>query len=267
MKNLLLFIFVLILIFSGCSQKTALRLATTTSTENSGLLDELLPAFTEETGIDVNVIAVGTGKAIKLGENGDIDVILVHARTAEDKFVNSGFGVNRRDVMHNDFVIIGAKEDKAGIKEAKTAVEALKLIAEKQIEFISRGDNSGTHIKEKELWEKAEIQPEGKWYKEIGQGMGAVIMMANEIGAYTLTDRGTYLSIADKIKLEILFQSDNELFNPYGVIAVNPEKHSETNYKSAMKFIEWLTDEKAQKMINNFKKNGKQLFYADVLDS
>lgn len=253
------------LILSACSERKPIRLATTTSTENSGLLDNLLPVFTEETGIEVEVIAVGTGKAIKHGENGDVDAILVHARAAEDKFVKDGFGVNRQDVMHNDFVIIGAAEDKAEVKVAKTAAEALRLIAENKADFISRGDDSGTHKKEKQLWAAAEVTPEGKWYKEIGQGMGAVIMMANETKSYTLTDRGTYLAMADKIELEILFEGGNELFNPYGVIAVNPEKHSQTNIKGANKFIEWLTSKNAQNMINNFKKNGKQLFYADAL--
>jgi tungstate transport system substrate-binding protein len=265
LKKILVALVLLGLILSACSERKPIRLATTTSTENSGLLDNLLPVFTEETGIEVEVIAVGTGKAIKHGENGDVDAILVHARAAEDKFVKDGFGVNRQDVMHNDFVIIGAAEDKAEVKVAKTAAEALRLIAENKADFISRGDDSGTHKKEKQLWATAEVTPEGKWYKEIGQGMGAVIMMANETKSYTLTDRGTYLAMADKIELEILFEGDNELFNPYGVIAVNPEKHSQTNIKGANKFIEWLTSENAQKMINNFKKNGKQLFYADAL--
>ena len=249
----------------GCSQKTNLKIATTTSTENSGLLDHLLPVFTEETGIAVEVIAVGTGKAIKLGENGDVDAILVHARAAEDKFLADGFGVNRKDVMHNDFVIIGKSEDVARIKKAKSAAEALQLISQKEADFISRGDNSGTHKKEKQLWKKSEIEPSGKSYKEIGQGMGAVIMMANETGSYTFTDRGTYLSMKDKISLKILFEGDKELKNPYGVIAVNPEKHENINYKAAMKFIDWLTGGKAQNMINDFKKNGEQLFFVNKL--
>ncbi|MBC8385120.1 MAG: extracellular solute-binding protein [Candidatus Cloacimonetes bacterium] len=264
MKKLLIILAIFGLLVSACGEKQALRLATTTSTENSGLLDNLLPVFTQETGIKVEVIAVGTGKAIKLGENGDVDAILVHARAAEDKFVSDGFGVNRRDVMHNDFIIIGVVEDKAGIKEAKTAAEAMKLIAENKSDFISRGDDSGTHKKENQLWKAAQTVPEGKWYKEIGQGMGTVIMMANETKSYTLTDRGTYLAMADKIDLDILFQGDEELFNPYGIIAVNPDKHPKTNIKGANKFIEWLTGDKSQKMINNFRKNGKQLFYADA---
>jgi len=266
LKKIILFLITLLIFLAACSPKNTLKLATTTSTENSGLLDYLLPVFTEETGIVVEVIAVGTGKAIKLGENGDVDVILVHARSAEDKFVSSGFGVNRRDVMHNDFVIIGNPEDVAGIKEAKNAADALLKISEKEVDFISRGDDSGTHKKEMQLWEKAEIEPSGKFYKEIGQGMGAVIMMANEVGAYTLTDRGTFLAMKDKISLEILYEGDHELFNPYGVIAVNPEKHKETNFKGAVKFIVWLTSSKAQNMINDFKKNGEHLFYPDALN-
>jgi len=204
MKKILVLFVILILISAACSTKKTLRLATTTSTENSGLLDKLLPEFTKDTGIEVNVIAVGTGKAIKLGENGDADAILVHARSAEDKFVSNGFGVYRRNVMHNDFVIIGNSEDIAGVKNAKNAAEVLQLISQKEADFISRGDDSGTHKKEKKLWKKANVEPAGKWYKEIGQGMGAVIMMASETGAYTLTDRGTYLAMKDKISLEIL---------------------------------------------------------------
>ena len=266
LKKTILLLTILFIFLMGCSQKTNLKIATTTSTENSGLLDHLLPIFYEDTGIVVEVIAVGTGKAIKLGENGDVDAILVHARAAEDKFVSDGFGVNRRDVMHNDFVIIGNSEDVAGIKNAKSTDEALKMIFEKQAGFISRGDDSGTHKKEKQLWKTANIEPSGKWYKEIGQGMGAVIMMANETGSYTLTDRGTYLAMKDKISLKILFEGDNELFNPYGVIAVNSEKHENINYKAAMKFIDWLTSSKTQNMINDFKKNSEQLFYPDALE-
>ncbi len=238
-----------------------IKMATTTSTENSGLLDKLLPTFTKKTGIKVKVIAVGTGAALELGGNGDVDVVLVHARPAEDAFVEAGYGVTRRDVMYNDFVILGPAEDPAGIKEAKTTIDAFKQIAKNEAEFISRGDDSGTHKKEKIIWKKAQITPEGNWYKEAGKGMGDVITMANQLQAYTLADRGTYLSMKDKIKLEIVHQGDEMLFNPYGIIAVNPEKHKHVKYKAVMTLIEWITSKEAQKLINNYKVDGEQLFY------
>ena len=249
----------------ACSSQKPLKLATTTSTENSGLLTYLLPVFQADTGIEVSVIAVGTGKAIKMGENGDVDVILVHARSAEDKFVNEGFGINRRDVMHNDFVIIGPENDPANIRKAGSIAEVFQNISRSEINFISRGDNSGTNKKEKILWNIAEVIPNGKWYKEIGQGMGKTLLMVSEFGAYTISDRGTYIALADKISLPILFENNSKLSNPYGVIAVNPLKHSFVNHQDANKFIEWLTSTKAQKLINDFRINGKQLFHADNL--
>jgi len=242
----------------------SIKMATTTSTDNSGLLNELLPAFTKKTGIEVKVIAVGTGKAIKHGENGDVDLILVHARAAEDKFVADGYGVDRRDVMHNDFVIVGSEEDPAGIKGGKDAAEALNKIAGAKSGFVSRGDDSGTHKKEKILWKSAGLEPEGSWYMSAGQGMGAVLTIADEKKAYTITDRGTYIAYAEKIELSILVEGDERLFNPYGVIAVNPEKHSHAKYKEAMEFINWLTSEEGQKIIGGFKKDGKVLFYPDA---
>ena len=201
--------------------KERIKLATTTSTENSGLLYELLPPFEKQFNVTVDVISVGTGKALKLGENGDADVVLVHARSLEDKFIADGYGVNRRDVMHNDFVIIGPSADPAGINKAKRAAEALKLIAKKKEPFVSRGDKSGTHNKELSLWTEAKVKPSGSWYIESGRGMGEVLIMAHEKGAYTLTDRGTYLAFQKegKIDLPILFEGDPTLFNPYGIIA------------------------------------------------
>jgi tungstate transport system substrate-binding protein len=242
-----------------------LKLATTTSTENSGLLAELLPVFEKEHNIVVDVIAVGTGKAIQLGENGDVDVILVHARAAEDKFVQEGYGVNRKDLMHNDFVILGPPEDPAGIKGMASASEALQKISSSQTHFISRGDDSGTHKKEKALWEQAGISPAGVWYKEVGQGMGAVITMSNDMGAYTLADRGTYLAMKSKIDLVVLVEADPGLFNPYGVIAVNPDKHSHVKYNEAILFINFLISQQGQDIIRNFKKEGQVLFYPDVI--
>jgi tungstate transport system substrate-binding protein len=199
-----------------------------------------------------------------LGENGDVDVVFVHARPAEDKFVADGHGVDRRDVMYNDFVIVGPKSDPDGLKTAKTAVEAFKAIAKGKADFISRGDDSGTNKKEKRLWKAAGITPKGKWYIEAGQGMGAVLQMAFQKKAYTLTDRGTYLAFTGKIDLVVLFQGDKALFNPYGIIAVNPKKYPKVNYKMAKKFIDYVTGPKGQKIIGDYKRNGKQLFFPDA---
>lgn len=259
-KYLLLFI----LLYTSSltfSQEQRIKLATTTSTENSGLLNYLLPVFTEKTGIKVNVISVGTGKALKLGENGDVDLVLVHARSLEDAFVEKGFGVNRKDVMYNDFVIIGPLSDPAKIgKKAGTAAKAFFYIAKKKSSFISRGDNSGTNVKELSIWKESGITPGGKWYKEAGMGMSEVITMANNLLAYTLIDRGTYLAYKDKIDLVILYEGDEALFNPYGIIAVNPEKHKHVQYEAAMALIEWITSAEGQKLIEDFRKNGEILF-------
>jgi len=239
-------------------------LATTTSTENSGLLAYLLPLFEKDSGIRVDVIAVGTGKALKLGENGDVDVVLVHARGLEDKFVADGFGVNRRDVMYNDFIIIGDKKDPAKIKKSKNVMEAFKLIYDNSANFISRADNSGTDVKEREIWAKLNLKPSGKWYKEAGQGMEECINMAYNLGGYTLSDRGTYLSMKSKVNLVILFEKDQILSNPYGVIAVNPEKWKTAKYKEAMTFIDWLCSKKGQEYIANFKIEGETLFFPNA---
>ena len=248
-----------------------LKLSTTTSTENSGLLYELLPPFEKQFNIKVDIIAVGSGKAIKLGENGDADVVLVHERDFEDKFVAEGYGVNRRDVMHNDFVIIGPTADPAGVSKAKTAAEAFKLIAKKRASFVSRGDKSGTNSKELSLWRKAGAKPAGSWYMESGMGMGEVLIMAHEKGAYTLTDRGTYLAFQKegKINLPILFEGDPTLFNPYGIIAVNPARHPSVNYIMAMALIGWVTSQEGQRIIADFGKGkyGAALFYPDAIKS
>lgn len=241
-----------------------LKLSTTTSTENSGLLYVLLPPFEKMFNIKVDVIPVGTGKALKLAENGDVDVTMVHARSLEDKFVDEDYGVNRRDVMYNDFVIIGPESDPAGIKSAKTAAEAFKLISQNKTTFISRGDRSGTYVKELNIWEKAGIKPSGTWYLEAGKGMGDVLIMANEKMAYTLTDRGTYLTFigGKKIELPVLFEGDSFLFNPYGIISVNPAKHPHVNYIKAMALIGWITSPEGQKIIKDFGKGkfGQPLF-------
>ncbi len=249
---------------SSVRAEIRLRMSTTTSTEASGLLPVLLAPFEKANNVKVDVISVGTGKALKHGENGDVDVVFVHARSAEDKFVAEGCGVDRRDVMHNDFVIVGPKADPAKVKEAKTAVDAFKRLAEGKADFISRGDDSGTDKKEKQLWKAAGIKPQGKWYVEAGQGMGEVLQMAFDKKGYTLSDRGTFIAYEGKLDLVILFEGDTALFNPYGIIAVNPKKYPKANYDLAEKFINYVTGPEGQKVIADFKKNGKQLFFPDA---
>jgi tungstate transport system substrate-binding protein len=267
--NKIIIVLVVITIFTGFvfAAPVNLKLATTTSTENSGLLGVLLPPFEERYDIKVEVIAVGTGAAIQLGKNGDVDVVLVHARAEEDKMVEEGYGVNRRDVMHNDFIIVGPPDDPAGIKGEKDAALALTKIAnsEKQIFFVSRGDKSGTHIKELELWQSAGIEPQGEWYLEIGQGMEAALLVADERQGYVLTDRGTYLATKDKIELVILSEGDSRLFNPYGIIAVNPAVHSHVKYMEAMQLIAWMTSIEGQKIIGEYKQHGEVLFFPDAI--
>ena len=237
-------------------------LATTTSTNDSGLLDVLLPAFEKKWGYKVDVISQGTGQALKTGELGDCDVVLVHARDAEDRFVEQGFGVNRRDVMYNDFVLLGPPHDPAQIK-GLDIVSALSQISQLgNIPFLSRGDNSGTHKKELELWQSGGIVPQGSWYLDVNKGMGDTLVMASEIQGYTLADRGTYISMYDRLNLHILIEGDNQLLNPYGVIAVNPDKHPNANYKGAQALIEFITSKEGKEIINNFTINGQQLFFA-----
>ncbi|MDZ7794607.1 MAG: substrate-binding domain-containing protein [Spirochaetia bacterium] len=242
-----------------------IKLATTTSTENSGLLAYLLPEFRADTAYQVDVIAVGTGAALKLGESGDVDVVLVHARDKEDKFARGGYGVHRKDVMHNDFIILGPKKDPAEVGASETAAEALGKIAAAEANFVSRGDNSGTHFKEQSLWQRAGIEPAGQWYKEAGQGMGAVITISNDMGGYTLADRGSFIAMQDTLKTQILFEGDPLLYNPYGIISVNPELHDHINYEGAMALVNWMVGKKAQQLIGDFKKAGEQLFYPDAL--
>lgn len=246
-------------------EPSRLILATTTSTADSGLLGYLLPDFEQEFNCKVDVIAVGTGQAIKMGEDGDADVLLVHARAKEDEFVASGYGVNRLDVMYNDFIIVGSEADPAGIAGLTDGAEALGKIAAAEAKFVSRGDESGTHVKENTLWAKAGITDKGPWYISAGQGMAAVLMMADEQEAYTLSDRATYLAQRSKLQLEILVEGDKALFNPYGVIGVNPEKHPHVNADLARQFGEWLTSVPVQEKIAEFGKAefGMSLFYPD----
>ncbi len=254
-------------LFSASADKErVLRLATTTSTQNSGLLDDLLPRFEKSHGVKVHVIAVGTGKALKLGENGDVDLVMVHAPAAEMDFMDSDFGVNRRPFMKNDFILVGPSSDPAGLKGSANLAEALAKIKKSETaQFISRGDDSGTHKKELELWEKAGGKPSGGNYLEIGQGMGAALRMADEKDAYTLSDRGTYLAMKDQMDLAILFEGDAGLDNPYAVIAVNPARYPDSNYMDAMLLIAWLTSPEGQKAIGDFRVGGELLFHPTAI--
>ena len=238
-----------------------LKMSTTTSTENSGLLSELLPPFEKECGCKVDVIAVGTGKALKLGEAGDVDVVFVHARKLEDKFVENGYGVNRRDVMYNDFVLLGPPDDPAGAGKESSVAAAFRAVSSKQAPFISRGDESGTHQREKAIWQSAGIVPKGAWYVEAGQGMGEVLTMANEKRGYTLSDRGTYIAFRKKSDLVVVREGDKNLWNPYGIIAVNPKKFPHAKYDLAMKFIDFVTGPKGRSIISGYKLEGQQLFF------
>ncbi|NNG22912.1 substrate-binding domain-containing protein [Telluria aromaticivorans] len=238
-----------------------IKLSTTTSTENSGLLKVLLPAFEAKTGSKVHVISVGTGKALELGKNGDVDVTLVHARALEDKFVEEGWGVDRRDVMYNDFIVVGPANDPAAIKGGKDVIAAFRKIAASGTRFISRGDNSGTDVMEKGYWQAAASKPAGASYVSAGLGMGEVLNMAAEMRAYTLTDRATYGAYRAKTGLAVLVEGDKRMFNPYGIIAVNPAKHKGVNYKGAKALIDWITSADGQARIAAFRPEGEQLFF------
>jgi tungstate transport system substrate-binding protein len=254
-------------------QPQILRLATTTSTADSGLLDAILPVFEQKYQARVEVVAVGTGQALEIGTKGDADVVLVHARAREDTFVAEGYGVDRRDVMYNDFVLVGPNTDPAAINGEATAKAALTKIAQGQAAFASRGDDSGTHTKEKSLWAAAEITPtaESGWYLAVGQGMGETLLFANEKGAYTLTDRATWLAMQDKLPALALLvggasidqNQDKALRNPYGVIPVNPAQHPGVNFTLASTFAEWLTSAETQQLIGAYGKEkfGQPLFY------
>lgn len=247
-------------------RKEVLLLATTTSTQDSGLLDFILLDFTNATGVKVDVIAVGTGQAIQLGEDGNVDVVLVHARALEDEFMAAGHGVRREDVMYNDFVIVGPAEDPAGISGMIDVAEAFKKLVEVEEIFISRGDNSGTHVKELAIWEKAGIAPIGNWYISTGQGMGDVLTMTNEQRAFTLSDRATYLArLKGGLHLLVVVEGDEVLFNPYGVISVNPDKHPNIQNDLAEQFIDWIISVPVQEKIAEFgiEEFGASLFIPD----
>jgi tungstate transport system substrate-binding protein len=239
----------------------------TTSTQNSGLFDHILPKFTEKTGIEVRVVAVGTGQALKNAKNGDGDIVLVHSKPDEEKFVAEGWGVKRHDVMYNDFVIVGPASDPAGIAGLKDADQALKKIAEAEAPFASRGDNSGTHKAEERLWEQTGVDPthaSGDWYLETGSGMGATLNTAVGKHAYTLTDRGTWLSFANKSDFKVLVEGDPKLFNQYGVILVNPEKHARVKAEQGQEFVDWLISGEGQKAIASYRIDGQQLFFPNA---
>jgi tungstate transport system substrate-binding protein len=249
------------------AQDRSIILQSTTSTANSGLYDHILPIFKRETGITVNVVAVGTGQAIKNAQNGDGDVLLVHAKTAEEKFVADGYGVERFDVMYNDFIFVGPPADPAGIAGMKDATAALEKIAASGSIFASRGDNSGTHKKELALWKDAGVDPagaSGRWYRETGSGMGATLNTAVGMSAYTMTDRGTWISFRNKGDFEILVEGDAGLFNQYGVILVNPDKHARVKVAEGQAFIDWILGEEGQAAIAGYRLDGQQLFFPNA---
>lgn len=249
---------------SAAGDNTHVRLATTTSTYHSGLLDYLLPEFEKDTGYKVDVIAAGTGKSLKMGQNGDVDLVMTHAPKAEANFVEKGYGVLPRKLMYNDFVIVGPHDDPAKVTSQKDVAHVFKSIATSNVTFVSRGDDSGTHKKEKGIWEQTKIEPNFGGYRSVGQGMGPTLNMANEMQGYTMTDRGTWLAYNNKLDLEILFQGDKQLFNPYQVILVNPERYPSINYQGAKEFSDWLVNPRGQDLINKFKLHGKQLFVANA---
>lgn len=266
--------------FAGCTAKaptttqapkvtSTMTLATTTSTQDSGLLDYLLPLFEKDSGIKVKVIAKGTGEAIALGKKGDADALLVHAKAQEEQFVKDGWGVKRYQVCYNDFIIVGPKDDPAKLKEKapKDVLSAFKILSDTKTSFITRGDGSGTETKEKAIWKAAKITPSGSWYVSAGKGMGAVLTMASEKKSYTLTDRATFLTMKDKLDLEIVTEKSKDLLNQYGVIMVNPAKYPSTKVKEATTFINWILSEKGQKLIGEYGKTkfGISLFIPNAI--
>jgi len=260
------------LVFAGhaAAQDKSIVVASTTSTQDSGLFGHILPMFKAKTGIEVKVVAQGTGQALDTARRGDADVVFVHAKPAEEKFLSEGFGVKRYPVMYNDFILIGPKADPAGVKGSKDIVAALTAIKAKGADFISRGDKSGTHQAELNLWKVAGVdiaKDKGPWYKEIGQGMGAALNTASASNAYVLADRGTWLSFKNRGDLVIAVEGDKRLFNQYGVMLVNPEKHPSVKKDFGQQFIDWLVSAEGQKAIADYKINGEQLFYPNANDS
>ena len=245
-----------------------LLLQSTTSTVNSGLLDAILPRFTEQTGVEVRVVSSGTGQALRNARNGDADLVLVHAKRDEEKFVAEGYGLERFDLMYNDFVMVGPPDDPAGLQQAQSAAQAMAKIVAAGANFVSRGDESGTHRKEMHLWELANRElsriSQQSWYLESGTGMGATLNIAINKRAYTLTNRGTWIRFGNKSDFEILFEDSEELFNPYGLILVNPKKHPHVNVVDGQALIDWLIGEEGQQWIDSYRVDGKQLFFANA---
>jgi tungstate transport system substrate-binding protein len=259
----------LLLLSTSLLAKERIRMATTTSLENSGILYELLSHFEKKFKIKVDIIATGTGKALKLGENGDVDVVFVHDAEAEDEFIRQGFGLKRYQIMYNDFIVVGPEDDPAQVKGG-SVLDAFSKIKSKKCLFVSRGDESGTHKKEMKIWRMIKAEPRGdngRWYLETGQGMASTILIANEKRAYCLTDRATFIAYRKKVDLVILCEGDEILFNPYSIIAVNPKRYTHINYDSVVTLIDWLTSKEAQELILNFKKEGEALFYPSLLPS
>jgi tungstate transport system substrate-binding protein len=270
-RHLFAFAFAVTVALLGASplsaQDTSIVVSSTTSTQDSGLFSHILPLFKAKTGIDVKVISQGTGQALDTGRRGDADVVFVHAKPQEEKFVADGFGVKRFPVMYNDFILVGPKSDPAGVKGSKDTVAALTAIKNKSASFISRGDRSGTHAAELSLWQLAGIdigKDKGPWYKDIGQGMGAALNTASAANAYVLADRGTWLSFKNRGELVIAVEGDNRLFNQYGVILVNPEKHPHVKKGPGQAFIDWLVSPEGQKAIADYKIGGQQLFFPNA---
>jgi tungstate transport system substrate-binding protein len=268
-RRLLPILFALLMPAIAAAQDKTIVVASTTSTEDSGLFKHILPLFKAKTGIDVKVVAQGTGQALDTARRGDADVVFVHARSAEEAFLAQGFGVKRYPVMYNDFVLIGPKKDPAGIAGTRDIVAALKTLHDKQIPFVSRGDRSGTHVAELALWKAAGIDVgpnSGAWYKSIGQGMGAALNTATALSAYVLSDRGTWLAYGNKGDLDIAVQGDKRLFNQYGVMLVNPQKHPHVKAAAGQQFIDWLVSPEGQRAIADYRINGSQLFYPNAGD-
>ena len=250
--------------WSANASERFIVVASTTSTENSGLYNFVLPRFSEQTGIEVRVVAVGTGQALHIAQNGDADVLLVHHRPSEDQFISQGYGVTRYDLMYNDYILVGPRDDPASVLSAANVIGAVQRIATNKSLFISRGDDSGTHKKELELWNQSGIDTTkagNGWYQETGRGMGGTLNMASALDAYTLSDRATWLKFGNKGRLDILFQSDPPLFNPYGIILVNPEKHPHIKTRDGQTFIEWMLSETGQTLIADYRILGQQAFF------
>jgi tungstate transport system substrate-binding protein len=264
---ILRFFLVCLLLGSAHAQQRYITVASTTSTEQSGLFKHLLPQFEKKTGIQVRVVALGTGQALDMGKRGDADVVFVHARPLEEKFLAEGFGVKRQDVMYNDFVLVGPKADPAKVGGGKDALEAFRKIRAAQAPFVSRGDRSGTHFAELEIWKAARIdiaKDKGAWYRDTGQGMGPALNTAAAMSAYILADRGTWLSFKNRAELAILVEGDKRLFNQYGIMLVNPQKHPSVKKELGQAFIDWIVSPEGQNTIASYKINGEQLFFPNA---